>query len=78
MKYIKFEQPNCVPCKNMGDYLDGKNIEYAKVTPFDDPESAMKYKIRTVPVLVAVDDNGEEVGRTVGFKPSEIDNLLSL
>lgn len=76
MHLLKFEQPNCVPCKNVGDYLDGLNITYSKVIPFNDPDLAMKYKVRTVPVLVLIDNDEKEIGRTIGFKPNEIDGLI--
>lgn len=63
----------------MADYLKSKNVDHETIVVFDNPATASRYRIRTVPVLVLVDEDedGDEVGRTIGFKPAEIDALIA-
>jgi len=46
-KLIKFEKADCNPCVMVSDLLDKSGVEYEKVNPFNNPELAMKYKVRT-------------------------------
>lgn len=76
MKLLKFEKDSCQPCEQVGKYLDAKGVQYNNIKAFDEPEIAVRYKVRGVPTLMLVDENDEEVGRVVGFKPLEIDKLI--
>ena len=78
MKLFKFEKDGCVPCQRMQLYLDDHEVEVIKVNPFDNPEMAAKYDIASVPTLILFDEEGVEVGRSIGFVPVEIDYLASL
>lgn len=73
-RILKFEKNDCVPCNQVSDYLDRKGVSYEKVNPFDKPELAMRYKVRTVPTVIVLNGN-EETFRTIGFKPDELSSL---
>lgn len=75
-KLLKFEKNDCAPCEQVSQYLNDKGIEYETIKPYDTPELATKHKVRTVPTLILMDGD-KEAGRVIGFKPLEIDNLLS-
>lgn len=77
MKVIKFEQPNCVPCKLVSEFLDGK-VEYEKISAFDDPDKAADFGVMSVPVVVVLDDNGTEIARTTGYKENELNNIVAI
>lgn len=77
MKLIKFEKDGCSPCQLMQNYLDSKGIKVEKINPFVNPEIAVKYDVISIPTLILVDDNGNEIERTVGFRPDEIEKLIS-
>jgi thioredoxin 1 len=77
LKLIKFEQPNCNPCKLVSNYLDSKSVEYERINVVDEPEKASEFGIMGVPVIILLDDSGNEVKRLVGFKVSELDELIS-
>ena len=62
---------------NPFDIADKKGIEYERINPFDNPEIAVKYKIRSVPTVILFEEN-EEVKRTIGFKPEEINEIISM
>lgn len=76
-KLIKFSRPSCVPCQMVGNYLKDKGIEIdQEINVYEDAETANKYNIQSVPVLV-LEVNGEVEEMVFGYNPSEIDNLIS-
>lgn len=76
MKVIKFEKQNCVPCTMVQNFLDDKGIEVEKVNPFDNPDEAIKYQIGSVPVVILLDGD-TEVKRSIGYKPDELEEIVS-
>ncbi len=71
-RIIKFEKNDCAPCAQVSAYLDNKGISYETINPFDEPELAVKFKVRTVPTVIVLD--GEEIKhRIIGFKPEELE-----
>lgn len=76
-KLIKFEKNGCTPCQMVQNYLDEKGVEVERINPFDQPKLAIKYDISSVPVTILVDENGNEITRSVGFKPIELDEMIS-
>jgi thioredoxin 1 len=60
----------------VGNFLNDKGVDYTEVNVYEDAETANKYGIQSVPVLVLL--NGEDVDEMVfGYKPDEIDQLLT-
>ncbi|MGG0773838.1 thioredoxin domain-containing protein [Bacillus rugosus] len=76
MKLIKLEQPNCNPCKMVSNYLEESNIQFETVDVTQEPEVAARFGVMGVPVTILLSDQGEEVKRSIGFKPHELDELL--
>ncbi|PRR87404.1 thioredoxin domain-containing protein [Bacillus atrophaeus] len=76
MRLIKLEQPNCNPCKMVFNYLNQANIEYETIDVTQQPEVAARFEVMGVPVTILLNDQGEEVKRSIGFKPEELEQLL--
>ncbi|MFK3936536.1 thioredoxin family protein [Alkalihalobacillus sp. NPDC078783] len=76
MKLIKLASPNCRPCEMVDNYLKDKEVEYETVLLTDYPEVAAKYEVMSTPVTILLDTEGEEVSRSIGFKPPELDELI--
>ncbi len=76
-KLIKFEKNDCNPCAMVSDFLDKKEVEYERVNPFDNPDLAMKYRVRSVPTVVLL-ENDEEVKRVIGYKIEELNEVVNL
>ncbi|KYD05390.1 thioredoxin family protein [Bacillus atrophaeus] len=76
MRLIKLEQPNCNPCKMVSNYLNQANIEYETIDVTQQPEVAARFEVMGVPVTILLNDQGEEVKRSIGFKPEELEQLL--
>lgn len=75
-KILKFEKNDCNPCALVSDLLDKSGVQYEKVNPFNNPELAMKYKVRSVPTVILVEQD-QEIKRTVGFKPEELQEIMN-
>lgn len=75
-RIIKFEKNDCAPCDQVSNFLDSRGITYEKVNPFDKPELAIRFKVRTVPTVIVL-NNEEEQGRVIGFKPEELQAIVS-
>ena len=73
-RIIKFEKNDCAPCNQVSEFLDRKGISYEKVNPFDKPELAIQYKVRTVPTVIVLNQD-QETQRIIGFKPEELSAL---
>lgn len=79
---VDFYSDTCIPCKQMagilGDIEDENEeaIYIYKVNVNYDKDLAARYKVMSVPTVIAF-VNGEEKGRTVGLKePEEIETLF--
>ncbi len=76
-KLIKFEKNDCNPCAMVSELLEKNGISYERINAFDNPEMAMKFKVRTVPTVILVDGE-EEIKRTMGFKLEELNEIISM
>lgn len=73
-RIIKFEKNDCAPCAQVSAYLDNKGIAYETVNPFDEPELAVKFKVRTVPTVIVLEDDQVKT-RIIGFNPEELEQI---
>ncbi len=76
-KIIKFEKDGCVPCQMVQNLLDEKGIEVEKINAFERPELSAQFDISSVPTTILLDDNGNEIQRSIGFKPDELEEIIS-
>jgi len=61
----------CGPCRTLGPIMESLNgqISYRKLDVDDQQDLAVKYKVRSVPTLVLI-ENGVEKNRMVGVHQS--------
>ena len=71
---VDFWAPWCGPCRmvapiveELADEYSGK-VEFRKLNTDDNPRTAAKYGIRSIPTLL-VFKAGEPVGQIIGFRP---------
>ena len=68
MKFYKFYADWCGPCRVLTAILNKAQIEYEPINVDNNEELVRKYDIRTIPVFMAVKDDGTEIDRFVGVK----------
>lgn len=71
MKFYKFYADWCGPCRILTTMLNKAQIEYEPINVDNNEELVNKYNIKTIPVFMAVKDDGTEIDRFVGVKSAD-------
>lgn len=69
MKLLKFQASWCQPCKTLTSLLSTMQIPFpVEVIDADENKDMLqKYNVRSVPVLVLLDENNNEIDRLTGI-----------
>lgn len=80
MKFIKFERSGCIPCKKMDKILQSLNVEVEhKNLDIEECDDLLaKYNISSVPVLVKIKDDKEEILYGINHTIEEFKRFLEL
>ncbi|MBP1156757.1 MULTISPECIES: thioredoxin [unclassified Paenibacillus] len=80
---VDFWAPWCGPCKMIAPVLEeldneiGDSVKIAKVNVDDNPESASRFGVMSIPTLIVFKD-GQPVDKVVGFQSKDaLKNVLS-
>ena len=71
MKFYKFYADWCGPCRILTTMLNNAQIEYEPINVDNNEELVNKYDIKTIPVFMALKDDGTEIDRFVGVKSTD-------
>lgn len=81
IKLLKFYAPWCQPCKMLDKQLESFELSMPKhnIDIDIDVELAMLYKVRGIPTMIIVDEEGKEVKRVTGSQTQEtLTNFLTI
>ncbi|HZG80234.1 MAG TPA: thioredoxin, partial [Brevibacillus sp.] len=73
---VDFWAPWCGPCKMIAPVLEqidgevGSQLKIVKVNVDDNPESAGRFGVMSIPTLIVFKD-GQPVDKIIGFQPKE-------
>ncbi|MFD2610864.1 thioredoxin [Paenibacillus gansuensis] len=81
---VDFWAPWCGPCKMIAPVLEeldkeiGEQVKIAKVNVDDNPESASRFGVMSIPTLIVFKD-GQPVDKVVGFNSKDaLKNVLTM
>ena len=71
MNILKFFRSWFNPCKALGKNLEDAGIEHKSIDVDENEELTEKHNVMSVPTIVVLDEDDNEVGRFVGFRTKE-------
>ena len=71
MKILKFFGIYCNPCKTLSKAFKDAKIEHQDIDVDENEELVDKYHVKSVPTVIVLDNEGEELGRFVGPRTKE-------
>lgn len=71
MNILKFFGSWCNPCKALSKSLEDAGIEHQSIDVDENEELTEKYNVRSVPTIVILDKDDNEIGRFVGSRTKE-------
>lgn len=77
-KLLVFSKEDCTPCKMVKQLLKGEGVtEFTDIDVIKNEGKAREYGVMSVPVAILLDDNDNEIARSVGFNPEELNKIIS-
>lgn len=82
MKIIKFGKPGCAPCDNVETFLKNKEVDFLSINPYNtdsdyDMDLIIKANVKTIPVTILLDDDGNIIKRKAGFNEKALEDLIN-
>ena len=71
MNILKFFGSWCNPCKALSKNLEDAGIEHKSIDVDENEELTEKYNVMSVPTIVVLDEDDNEVGRFIGSQTKE-------
>ena len=71
MNILKFFGSWCNPCKALSKNLEDAGIKHKSIDVDENEELTEKYNVMSVPTIVVLDEDDNEVGRFIGSRTKE-------
>lgn len=69
---IKFEKNGCQPCQSLSKWLEENKVEHESKNIMQNMDLVRKYNIKSVPTVLVLNENQEEVERFIGFNVDQL------
>jgi len=72
-RFLYFSAPWCGPCRQLGLTMDQVALNYPvmKINVDEDSFQVQQFKIKNVPTVLLIDDNGNVLSSKVGAYPAQ-------
>ena len=71
MNILKFFGSWCNPCKALSKSLEDAGIKHQSIDVDENEELTEKYNVMSVPTIVILDEDDNEIGRFIGSRTKE-------
>ena len=71
MNILKFFESWCNSCKTLSKNLEDAGIEHKSIDVDDNEELTEKYNVMSVPTMIILDKDDNEIGRIIGPRTKE-------
>ena len=72
-RFLYFSAPWCGPCRQLGPTMDQVALNYPvrKINIDENPLLAQQYKIKNIPTVLVIDDDGDVLSSKTGAYPTQ-------
>jgi thiol-disulfide isomerase/thioredoxin len=72
-RFLYFSAPWCGPCRQLGPTMDQVALNYPvrKINIDENPLLAQQYKIKNIPTVLVIDDDGDVLSSKTGAYPAQ-------
>ena len=72
-RFLYFSAPWCRPCRQLGPTMDQVALNYPvrKINIDENPLLAQQYKIKNIPTVLVIDDDGDVLSSKTGAYPAQ-------
>jgi thioredoxin-like negative regulator of GroEL len=72
-RFLYFSAPWCGPCRQLGPTMDQVALNYPvrKINIDENPLLAQQYKIKNIPTVLVIDDDGDVLNSKTGAHPAQ-------
>lgn len=72
-RFLYFSAPWCGPCRQLGPTMDQVALNYPvrKINIDENPLLAQQYKIKNIPTVLVIDDDGDVLSSKTGVYPAQ-------
>ena len=72
-RFLYFSAPWCGPCRQLGPTMDQVALNYPvrKINIDENPLLAQQFKIKNIPTVLVIDDDGDVLSSKTGAYPAQ-------